>query len=175
MDCRLAFVLLVLVLAGCDSPLPPTPVAHAPGSPVRPTLHGTGFTLSGRAIWDGPPPVVPPVEALRPKPGGSIVAVTRPRPNLPRIDPTTHGLAGAVVTLRGIDPTNAKPWGHPPVTIELYDERPLIRQGDGPPDNVGFVHRGDVVTMVSRQSQFHLLRARGAAFWSLTFPDADQI
>jgi len=117
---------------------------------------------------------VSPVNALRPKPGGGIAAVTRPHPNLPRIDPETHGIAGAVVTLRGIDASNAKPWDHPPVTIELHDERPLVRQGDAPPDNVGFVRRGDVVTMVSRQNQFHLLRARGAAFWSLTFPDADR-
>jgi hypothetical protein len=172
MDRRLAAALLVLV--GCDSPPLPTPVAHAPGSPACPTVQGPSFTVSGGVVWDGPPPSVAPVKAARPKSGGGIFAVTRPHPNLPRIDSNTHGLAGAVVTLRGIDPSNAKPWDHPPVTVELHDERPFVRQGDTPLVNVGFVRRGDVVTMVSRQDQFHLLRARGAAFWSLTFPDADR-
>jgi hypothetical protein len=60
------------------------------------------------------------------------------------------------------------------VTIELHDERPMVRQGDGPPRTVGFVRRGDTVALVSRQPLFHALRARGAAFWTLTFPDPDR-
>ncbi|HTK76344.1 MAG TPA: hypothetical protein VL371_13860 [Gemmataceae bacterium] len=171
--CRTA-ALLALVLAGCDAPPPQLPVDHAPDTPRRSSLHGPAYTLSGRVVWDGQPPALAQVNALRPKSGGGIIALSRPHPNVPRIDPATHGLAGAVVTLRGIDPSNAKPWDHPPVTIELHDERPLVRQGDAPPVNVGFVRRGDVVTMVSRQDRFHILRARGAAFWSLTFPDADR-
>src|SRR5262245_346146 len=174
MDCRFAAALFVLVFASCDSPPSPTPVATNPCSPPRSTLHAPRSTLSGRVIWDGPPPSVPPVKALRPKSGGGVVSVTRPHPNVPRIDLATHGVAGAVITLRGIDPLKAKPWDHPPVQIELHDESPLVRQGDAPPDNVGFVRPGDAVTRVSRQTQFHLLRARGAAFWSLTFPDAER-
>jgi hypothetical protein len=174
MDRRCTAALLTLILAGCDAPPSPPLAAHPSGSRIRSSLHGPSFTVSGRVFWDGPRPSVPPVNALRAKPGGGFVAVTRPHPNLPRIDSETHGLGGAVVTLRGIDPTNAKPWDHPPVTIELHDQQPLIRQGQAPPENVGFVRRGDIVTMVSRQNQFHVLRARGAAFWSLTFPDVDR-
>src|SRR5262249_59710045 len=40
--------------------------------------------------------------------------------------------------------------------------------------SIGFVRRGDAVTLVSRQALFHTLRARGAAFWTLTFPDPDR-
>jgi hypothetical protein len=174
MDRRRTAVLFALVLAGCDAPPAQTPAAHTPGSSIHAALTGPSFSISGRVLWDGPPPSVPPVNALRPRFGGGIIALTRPHPNLPRIDAEAHGLAGAVVTLRGVDPSNAKPWPHPPVTIELHDERPLVRQGDAPPDNVGFVRCGDVVTMVSRQNQFHVLRARGAAFWSLTFPEPDR-
>src|SRR4051794_15887303 len=102
MDRGCTAALLLLILAGCDAPPSPFPVAHAPGSPVHSTLHDPSFTVSGRVVWDGPCPSVPPVKALRAKPGVGIVAVTRPHPNLPRIDPETHGLAGAVVTLRGV-------------------------------------------------------------------------
>jgi hypothetical protein len=103
-----------------------------------------------------------------------VVTFARPHPNVPRIDPATRGVGGAVVTLRGVDPATARPWDHPPVTVELDDERPMIRQGDAPPDHVGFVRRGDPVMIVSRQERFHALRAGGAAFWSLTFPDPDR-
>jgi hypothetical protein len=90
------------------------------------------------------------------------------------IDSSTGGLVGAVVFLRGINLADARPWDQPPVTIELHDERPMVHQGDGPPRDVGIVRRGDTITLVSRQTLFHTLRARGAAFWSLTFPTADR-
>src|SRR5262249_17392835 len=38
----------------------------------------------------------------------------------------------------------------------------------------GFVHRGEEVEMVSEQPAFHSLQARGAAFFTLAFPDADR-
>ena len=50
----------------------------------------------------------------------------------------------------------------------------MIRQGGGPSANVGFVRRGDDVTIVSRQPLFHSLRARGTAFWTVTLPDPDR-
>jgi hypothetical protein len=38
----------------------------------------------------------------------------------------------------------------------------------------GFVRTGDTVEIVSKQSVFHALRATGAAFFTLAFPDPDQ-
>ena len=84
------------------------------------------------------------------------------------------GVGGAVVYLRGVDAGVARTWELPPVTVEMHDERPMIRQGDGPPANVGFVRRGDEITIISRQPIYHSLRARGAAFWTVTLPDADR-
>jgi hypothetical protein len=47
----------------------------------------------------------------------------------------------------------------------------LIDQG-GRQSNVGFVRRlGPPVTMISRDDNLYILRARGEAFFSLTFPD----
>jgi hypothetical protein len=59
------------------------------------------------------------------------------------------------------------------VRVEQRDYRLHVRQGDGDA-TVGFVRRGDPVTMVSLDSQFHSLHADGAAFFTLTFPDPHQ-
>jgi hypothetical protein len=99
--------------------------------------------------------------------------LSRPAPNIPAIGPD-GGVRGAVVFLRGLDPAAARGWDRRPVTVELNDERPMIRQADGPPTTVGFVRRGDDITVVSRQQLFHALRARGAAFWTLTLPESDR-
>jgi hypothetical protein len=60
------------------------------------------------------------------------------------------------------------------VTVELDDERLMVRQGDGPPGLCGFVRKGAAITMVSKQPIYHALRARGPAFFTLTFPDLDK-
>jgi hypothetical protein len=39
--------------------------------------------------------------------------------------------------------------------------------------SVGFVRRGDVISLVSRQAVFHSLHAEGAAFFTLPFADPD--
>jgi hypothetical protein len=89
------------------------------------------------------------------------------------VDPT-RSVNAAVVYLRGIDPASARSWDRPPVTVALHDERPMVRQGDGPPGAIGFVRLGDEIAIVSRQALFHSLRARGAAFWTVTLPDPDR-
>jgi hypothetical protein len=174
----LGALLFAAAVLGCENatPLPPAAPTTAP-QPEAPhaslPIPHPG-TLTGRVTWHGPVPQLPPLRVVRPEPGGSFRVLTRPAPNLPAVDPATGGVAGAVVFLRGIDPATARPWDHPPVTVELHDERPMVRQGDGPPVNVGFVRRGDAVTIVSRQPLYHVLRARGDAFWTLTLPDPDR-
>jgi hypothetical protein len=172
-----AALLLLFLAAGCEEATPPPPPAAAPPPVVVPHTAGRRphpGSLAGRVVWRGPVPDLPPVGVVRPNEDGSLRFLSRPAPNRPAIDPATNGVGGAVVFLRGIDPAAARPWDHPPVTVELDDERPLVRQGDGPPGAVGFVRHGDAVTVVSRQPLFHALRARGAAFWTLTLPDPDR-
>lgn len=168
-------ICFAVLFTGCDASPAPSPVTPKPQVPASQSAFlSPGFTLTGRVVWDGPSPSVPAVKLVRGQSGGRGTIVRRQAPNAPRIDPETGGIAGAVVSLRGVNLAAARPWDHPPVTIELDDERPMVRQGDGPPDTVGFVRQGDAVTLVSRQNRFHVLRARAAAFWSLAFPDPDR-
>jgi hypothetical protein len=145
--------------------MPPSPAHFDPAN---------AGTLAGRVTWSGALPHADPVTGERSLPDGRKLHITRPTPNLPAVDPAGRGVAGAVVFLRGVNPASARPWDHPPVTIELYDDRPMVWQGDELPMSVGFARRGDAVTMASRQPLNHALRARGAAFFTLTFPDPDE-
>jgi hypothetical protein len=183
MRSTLGALLVAAAFLGCENVTPPTPSDATPLEPA--TQHSalstqhSGSTqrsgsLTGRVTWHGPVPNLPPVRVARPQEDGTFGVVARPAPNPPAVDPATGGVAGAVVFLRAIDPAAGRPWDHPPVTVELHDERPMVRQGDGPPGAVGFVRRGDGITIVSRQPAFHALRARGAAFWTLTLPDPDR-
>jgi hypothetical protein len=126
-------------------------------------------------IWDGEVPIVEPfVAPVSPQvelAGGEWL--NWPNPNAPVVSAKMHGVGNAVVFLRGIDPRRAKPWNLPPVTVAQRDYSLRVLQGDsdGP---YGVVRRGDSVEMVSRQDAFHALRAGGAAFFTLAFPDANQ-
>jgi hypothetical protein len=78
-----------------------------------------------------------------------------------------------VVFLRKVDPVLSRPWDHAAVVVEHRDRRLRILQG-GSQTPVGFVRRGDKITIVSRELDFNALHADGAAFFSLAFPDPDQ-
>jgi hypothetical protein len=164
-------ILIAFVIVGCDAATPPPSVA--PPAIPHPPVSTPHASLAGRVLFAGSPPPARTVNAFRMLPGPTINVLTRPAPNMPNVAPD-GGLAGAVVFLRGIDPETARTWDRPPVTVEMHDERPMIRQGGGPPTSIGFVRRGDSISVVSRQPLFHVLRARGAAFWSITLPDPDR-
>lgn len=144
-------LLLALVALGCEAATPPPADPPAP-RPSSPTPHPS--SLSGRVVWAGPVPPAEDVNAFRFHPDGSFTTLTRPAPNRPAVG-LDGGVAGAVVFLRGVDPAHHFAPGDspgakwPPVTVELHDERPMVRQGDGPPDTVGFVRRGDEITVIS--------------------------
>ncbi|MFL5329408.1 MAG: carboxypeptidase-like regulatory domain-containing protein [Gemmataceae bacterium] len=134
----------------------------------------TSGTITGQVRWNGAIPNIPPIAVERFNADGTkIEHVKRPNQHAPKIDADGH-FANAVLYLRRIDCTRAKPWDHPPVTIEMHDEQPMVRQGNGPRGLVGFVHRGDAITLVSKQPLFHALRARGAHFFTLMLPDPDK-
>jgi hypothetical protein len=169
--------LLGLFLAGCredasESPAAADPPPPAVGSRFDATTAGT---IRGRVAWTGPIPrppafAIPPIDAAV---GPAHGALQRDNPNAPSIDPESLGVGGAVVFLRGVDPASSRPWDHPPVRVEQDDFRLRIVQQAGRP-LVGFVRRGDAVTLVSRQAALHALHADGAAFFTLSFPDPDR-
>ncbi len=172
------FVVLLggAVVSGCeesDSPpaIPAGPSVDA-GCDFDPATAGT---LAGNVTWDG---VIPKVAIYRApiSPGMEQSGGSRrewPNPNAPHIHPDSKAVAGAVVFLRGVDAHRGRPWDHPPVRVELSDYQIHIYQGDTE-SPCGFVRRGAVAAMVSRQTVFHSLRVRGAAYFSRAFPDRDQ-
>jgi hypothetical protein len=168
---RGALVLLVAAL-GCADPTPPAEDDPGPDpSAGRLFDPATAGTVTGRVTWPGDPPRVPPLHVplspLVPHPDGENT--TRPNPHAPVIG-KAHGVRGAVVFLRGLDPRRGRPWDHPPVQVRQEGQQFRVRQGgeDGP---VGFVRRGETVEMVSRDAVFHALHAGGAAFFTLAFPE----
>jgi hypothetical protein len=88
------------------------------------------------------------------------------------VDPRHRGIEHAVVYLRDVDRSKARPWDHAPVRIEHKSWDLRIRQGSEPV-RVGFVRQGDSIVAVSKQKVLHILRGQGAASFSLPFPSAE--
>ena len=164
---------LIMVVVGCDAP---TPESAPPSAP--PAAIGVQFdparvgSISGRVNWDGPIPTFPPVIAPLFLPTG-VEQRPYPHPNAPGIDPATRAVRGAVVYLDGVAPAHSKPWHHAPLRVAIREDRLAIIQGSAE-SNVGFVHAGDDMEMVSQDAAVHVLSARGAAFFALAFPDPDR-
>jgi hypothetical protein len=170
-------LLSLFAVASCDLQPEYLPIAQperAAESPVASRFDpATCGRASGRVTWSGERPTLIPFIYGSPNPDGNFTLLMMSNPNAPAIDERTRGVARAVVFLRGIDPALAKPWDHPPARIELKDRGIRIVQGEAS-GRSGFVRRGDAVEMRSAEPVFHILRARGAAFFSLTFPEPDQ-
>jgi hypothetical protein len=168
---------LLLAATGCEPDEPPAPSSDpAPAAPPAASAFDKDAcgTVEGKVTWAGPLPEVPEFIYGMPKGDGSFETRMMPNPNAPHIDPATKAVAGAVVHLRGINPARAKQWDLPPVRVELVDRQIVVKQGDETPRQAGFVRRGDAVVMRSADPIFHVLRARGAAYFSLAFPDPDK-
>jgi hypothetical protein len=170
---RIALFLGALI-AGCDDATPEAPPTGPLPDAARAFNPATAGTIAGRVTWEGDLPAVVPF--LSPEsPMSEPIGKKRPwdNPNAPVIDAKSQGVAGAVVFLRGLDPRRGRPWDHGPVRVAMRDHQFHVLQGaaDG---RTGFVHRGEEVEMVSEQPAFHSLQARGAAFFTLAFPDADR-
>jgi hypothetical protein len=172
-----AWLLLAMPVAGCSEARPqPAGEARATGVVAASQFDAASAgTIRGSVRWSGPIPTVPPFEIRTllldnnpPQP-----RLVRDNPHAPRIDTATGGVGGAVVFLRGIDPKKARPWDHAKVCVENESRDMHILQG-ALASNVGFVRQGDAITMVSREPVFNVVRAKGAAFFSLMFPDPNQ-
>jgi hypothetical protein len=172
--CRL-WPLLVLLATGCQSDAPGEGPATTPADPLP--VAGTAFDATrvgrvrGQVSWTGAIPNPPGFLYGVPRDDGPGFAFrTAENPNRPHIDTHTRAVADAVVLLRGIDPAQARPWDLPPVQVELGEGRITVVQGDRR-SRVGFVRRGDRITVRSTEPVYHVLRGRGAAFFSLPLPE----
>jgi hypothetical protein len=163
------------LLAGCGSPSPAATQQPDPAPPAATAFDAARCgRVAGRVTWHGPVPDAPPFKYSVGKADGNFESKEFANPNRIHVDPASKGVAGAVVFLTGVDPTRAKPWDLPSVRVELRELQIVVKQGGDSPKRAGFVRRGDAVSMASSESNFHVLRGRGAAFFSLAFPDADK-
>jgi hypothetical protein len=185
MQGRVAGILVVALLvglafAGCDEghltcyfgdEEPPT----APVATESKFDAASAGSIVGRVTWVGEIPAIPPYRApvspLSELPPGPRRDWSNP--HAPKVDPASHGVAGAVVFLRRVDPERARPWDHPPVQVVVKDCQYQVRQG-ACDASTGFVRTGDSITIVSQDDRFHAVQARGAAFFTLTLPDRDR-
>lgn len=172
--CLASGLALVLTTAGCDEPLSlplqtTEPVAEILGTTFDAEAAGN---VTGQVTWSGPVPAVPPFKAplSTGTEGRDRLLRSWANPHAPAVDPASRGVAGAVVFLRGVEPGVARPWDLPLVQIEMKDGQFHVYQGTGE-QRAGFLRSGDPVAMVSWERWFELLQARGAAFFSLAFPE----
>ncbi len=169
-------LMLVLLASGCDTPnvldWPPRPPLHEPtplGQSFQPADTGR---IVGNVYWHGPKPKVVDFDVPMIAPAIGITRAQWPNPSAPRIDDSSQGIAGAVVYLHEVEVSRSRPWLHAPVRIVLDAASIRIEQGEREgTSNVGIVRRGASVSILSRQAIALGLQARGAAFFSLRFPE----
>jgi hypothetical protein len=170
----LLLLLFIVLLSGCNAD--PTELVRPEEAEKLSITSSTSFDpantgrIIGQLRWSGRLPDVLPISYAVPKMDGSgFDTQTTPNPNRPQINATTRAIGGAVVFLRNVDPASARPWDLPPVSVAIGNQQITVTQG-GHNGRVGFVRRGDSVTMVSIEPTFHILRGRGDGFFSVVFP-----
>jgi hypothetical protein len=174
---QLWLLFFLVLLAGCTDthvPMPPATQKSQAHSPAV-SLLGTDFdeaatgTLYGTVTWQGDLPQGAPFKVFG-LPGVFPIDVYKdqPNPNLPRIEPSSLAMENVVVFLREVDLKKSRPWDHPKARVEQRDRRLLIRQGESL-SNIGWIRAGDLVEAINCDDHFHMLRGRGAAFFSLPF------
>ena len=170
---RIILVWLPLLNAGCSSDLPardgvePEALAES-GREFDPARSGR---VTGRVTWSGPIPNPPGFLHGVPRTSGpGFEFRSAENPNRPRIDPQSRAVAGAVVYLRRVRAAAARPWDLPPVAVEIGNSQIAVVQGPHR-GRVGFVRRGDAITVSSTEAAYHVLRGRGDAFFSLPLPE----
>ncbi|MBI1918226.1 MAG: hypothetical protein HYS12_26335 [Planctomycetes bacterium] len=163
---------LLLAIVGCgDAPAPLLPELPPPEIGAHFDARTTG-TVEGQLTWVGEVPQVSPFVSTPRPVADPPRAPKRPWPNsnAPSVDFRTRGVGDVVVFLRGIDPEHSRPWDHDSVRVEMSGYRYQVHQGRTT-SRFGFVRRGRQVEMVSTDEAFYSARARGAAFFTLPFPD----
>lgn len=162
----------LLALAGCTPARvdPPALPRVELGAAYDPATTGT---LQGQVHWGGPLPVFGRASGVVPD-GDDYRLRGVANPFATAVDPATSGLRNVLVTLKVVNPERSRPWDHPPVTLTMADFNYRLSQGDGAVTGPGIVRVGDGVTFVSRDPELHVVRARGAAFFSLTLPSPNQ-
>jgi hypothetical protein len=173
---RIGILGFLTLLGGCtelsvpnEQQEPPTALAQA----FEPAMTGT---IRGRVVWDGEAPASEErlVRAIAYNPHLHKNPARFSTPHIPKVQPQNRGVENAVVFLRGIDPRRGKAWDHPNARVEFHDRQLFVHQGNQR-TQVGFVRRGSAVEIVNRDTEYHNLHARGAAFFAMPLLEANQV
>jgi hypothetical protein len=165
----------LLAAAGCQENMTsvetPAPVIDL-GATFAPESTGT---IQGRVTWQGELPMVPPfhVRSYLDYVNASRLRGEYPNPHAPAIDPEMRGVRDVVVILRDVKHSPSKPWSHATVEVVTDAERLTVSQGKQH-GHIGFVRRGDRVGFLQRDTVYHALAARGAAFFTLPLVKPDR-
>jgi hypothetical protein len=165
---RLGTLLAATFAAGCDDLRVQLPTREPPGPAVAIGSRfdpATSGMVTGTVNWVGTRPTAPLLRVSRLSVTGSVWYDV-PNPNAPRIAPD-GGIGGAVVFLRGLDPTASAPWPHLPVAVQADEKAITVHPGG----RVGFVPVGGEVEFRSASDDVLGVRARGAAFFTAMLPD----
>lgn len=171
---RFLCLLFVAAAAGCDNSLAvhlPQPAETATASHDRFDPTHTG-TIRGRVTWAGDQPTVPPVTISRFDSRGLQVE-TLPNPNAPDVA-ADGAVRSAVVFLRGVDASRAKPMPTAATTVELDAMRLSVVQ-NGTRFRTAFVPVGAEVAVSSKLDAITGVRGRGADFFTRMLPPAADI
>ena len=168
--------LLLAVVLGCvgdyPTPMEPEPFT-APMLSERFDANNCG-TITGQVVWQGIAPTIPTLQAGIRSRDGSYQWKEMPAAYTPKIDPRTHGIADVLVSLQKIDLQYSKPWDIPDATVHLQDDTLIIHQGDRKSSRIGIVRLGDRLTFHSQADALHMVRGRGAAYFTLPLPAESQ-
>jgi hypothetical protein len=166
------------LLGGCsEARLPAPPESKEQETALAQSFDpATAGTIRGRIVWDGdaPAPEETLVRAIAYSPTFYKNPAQFVTPHVPTVHPKHRGVGNAVVYLRGIDPRRSKKWDHANVRVEFH-ERQLLGQQGKQPTGLGFVRRGSAIEIVNRDTEYHNLHGRGAAFFAMPLIDANQI
>jgi hypothetical protein len=162
-------VACLALIVGCTEP----PDVPGPGSTTKPTSLSQAFdetttgTIAGRVTWEGDAPTSKEfvVRSIANNPSLFQKPARFTTPRVPRIDPKSSGVGGVIVFLKAVDPRKARPWDHAKVSVEFQNRQILVSQGDVQ-SHVGFVRVGGVIDIGNCDAEYHVLRARGAAFFA---------
>jgi hypothetical protein len=178
-SCFAVLLGLLVCLVGCqrtyqdftpDLPKPridpnPIPLQMRPIKQYPPGV----LTITGRLRWSGEIPDVPPIRGLISKPDG-IRWGEMPNHFAPRIHLPTKGVADGVVYLKSA-PSIVSQFSI--ATVEWSNLKVQLVDGDRT-SRIGLVPVGTEIEMVSRDPVHHSLRARGASFFTIPFPEPNQ-
>ncbi|MBI3821276.1 MAG: hypothetical protein HY289_01195 [Planctomycetes bacterium] len=158
-----------LLLSGCSEAPAPAPLDDARETALAGSFDraATGV-IRGRVTWDGDVPasheMVVRENAFNPR--LHLNPARYLTPHVPTVHPQDRGVENAVVFLRVVDPHRSKAWDYPKARVVFNERRLTIEQGPHV-SSVGFIRCGSAIDIVNRDSEFHLLRARGGAFFAM--------